>query len=91
VPFLALVHLRDLACADCGESLAAAGARSFIVDLAGDPLFFGVDAIPGEMRVEILCDDGHETVLYVPNEIAAEDTLYTPDDAPIGRDAMLAS
>ncbi len=89
VPFLALVHLRELRCEQCNALLAPPGARSFIVDANGDPLRFSQEEPPEEMTVEILCPNGHETALYVPNEIAAEETLVTPPDAPIGRDATL--
>ncbi len=91
MPFLALVHLRDLRCAECHAHLADAGARSFIVGADGDPLNFSQEEPPEEMTVEITCPNGHVTTLYVPNEIAAEETLVTPADAPIGRDAVLVS
>jgi hypothetical protein len=91
VPFLALVHLRELHCGDCNALLAQAGARSFIVDANGDPLNFSQEEPPEEMTVEIACPNGHDTTLYVPNEVAAEETLVTPPDAPIGRDAILVS
>ena len=89
MPFLALVHLRELRCAECDEILADAGARSFIVDDAGDAVQFAEDREPEEMMVAMACSQGHQTPLYVPNEIAAEDVAQTPDDAPIGRDAVL--
>ncbi len=89
MPFLALVHLLDLKCAQCNAPLAQAGARSFVVDANGDPINFSQEEPPEEMTVEILCPNGHDTTLYVPNEIAAEETLVTPADAPIARDAIL--
>ena len=91
MPFLALVHLRELRCAECSALLAQAGARSFIIDAAGDPMNFSQEEPPEEMTVEIACPNGHATTLYVPNEIGAEETLVTPPDAPIGRDAVLVS
>lgn len=89
MPFLALVHLRELLCAQCGVVLAQAGARSFLVDASGEALSFPADAPPGEMTVAIFCPSGHENVMYVPNELAAEEALLTPDDAPIARDAVM--
>jgi hypothetical protein len=89
MPFLALVHLRELRCAQCGELLAAAGARSFIVDEQGEALPFAPDEAPAEMATAITCSAGHESILYVPNEIAAEEVLNTPEDAPIGSDAVV--
>ncbi len=89
MPFLALVHLRDLRCAQCNEPLAQAGARSFLVDESGEALNFTQDEPPEEMTAAIYCSNGHENLLYVPNEIAAEETLYTPEEAPIARDAIM--
>lgn len=89
MPFLALVHLRELRCAECDENLAAPGARSFIVDDVGDAVPFAEDQDPEGMTVSIVCSDGHENQLYVPNDVAAEDVAQTPDDAPIGRDAVI--
>jgi hypothetical protein len=91
MPFLALVHLRDLACAECGAPVASAGARSFIVDDAGDPVSFAENDVPAGLQVELCCANGHANLLYVPNEIGAEDTLRTPDDAPIGPDATMVA
>ena len=91
MPFLALVHLRELRCAECNALLAEAGARSFIVDAAGNPLNFSQEEPPEEMTVVIACPNGHDTTLYVPNEVAAEETLVTPADSPIARDAVLVS
>lgn len=91
MPFLALVHLRDLACAECGERLASAGARSFLVDDAGEAVGFAENEIPEEMTVEIRCARGHLTRLFVPNEIGAEEALVVPDDAPIAKDAIIVA
>ena len=88
--YLALVHLRDLACEPCGAPLAVAGARSFIVADDGEPVGFEPGAVPEEMTVELRCPLGHVTTLLVPNEIAAEETMQTPEDAPIGADAFVA-
>lgn len=46
---------------------------------------------PEEMTVEIECPNGHPVTLYVPNEIAAEETLRTPETAPIARDATIVT
>jgi hypothetical protein len=59
------------------------------VDERGEALNFSTEEPPDEMTVEIACPNGHTAILYVPNEIGAEETLVTPDDAPIGRDAVL--
>ncbi len=91
MPFLALVHLRELRCGRCRSLLAAAGARSFIVDERGEAFNVSSEAPPEDMRVTIVCPCGHHTVLAVPSEIGAEETLHTPDDAPIGRDAMIVA
>ena len=87
MPFLALVHLRELRCGQCNTLLADAGARSFLVDKGGEAINFSEGEPPEEMTVAVFCPQRHENVLYVPNEIAAEETLYTPEDAPIARDA----
>jgi hypothetical protein len=89
--FLALVHLRECRCEQCSALLAQPGARSFIVDAQGDPLEFSADDPPAEMVVHLLCPSGHANELNVPNEVAAEESLQTPDDAPIGADACLIS
>jgi len=89
MPFLALVHLRELRCATCDALLAEGGARSFVVDERGEAINFSSEDPPAEMAIDIVCPNGHETRLYVPNEIGAEETLSTPEDAPIGRDAIL--
>jgi hypothetical protein len=89
MPYLSIVHLRDLVCATCRAPLAVAGARSFIVDDAGEPIRFADDDAPAEMEVEIVCPNRHVTTLLVPNEIAAEETLRTPEASPLGSDAIL--
>lgn len=90
MPFLALVHLRELRCAECGATLAQAGARSFVVDDERNPLNL-TEGATEEMTVEIACPRGHVTTLFVPNEIGAEETLATPVNAPVGRDAVRVS
>lgn len=89
MPFLALVHLRELRCEQCNELLAVPGARSFLIDAGGEAVNFSQDEPPEEMTAAIFCSRKHENVLYVPNEISAEETLYTPEDAPIARDAIM--
>ncbi len=89
MPFLSIVHLRDMQCAACTSPIAQAGARSFIVDLDGSPINFSAVDPPAEMIVELICRNGHANELNVPNEISAEEALATPDDAPIAVDATL--
>jgi hypothetical protein len=89
--FLSVVHLRDLPCHACNEMLATAGARSFIVGSDGNPMNFSEEDPPAEMVVQLACRNGHVTELNVPNEISAEESLQTPDDAPIGVDAYAVS
>ena len=89
MPFLALVHLRELRCGQCKVLLAEAGARSFLVDERGEAVNFSETEPPDEMTVAVFCPQRHENILYVPNEIGAEETLYTPQDAPVARDATL--
>jgi hypothetical protein len=91
MPFLALVHLRERRCAECNALLGAAGARSFVVDERGNPLNFSQDEPPEEMQVALVCENEHTTRLRVPEDLAAEETLVTPDGAPIGRDAMIVA
>ncbi|HET9029348.1 MAG TPA: hypothetical protein VFN49_04160 [Candidatus Aquilonibacter sp.] len=91
MPFLALVHLRELRCEQCNELLAVAGARSFLVDTNGEARNFTEAEPPEEMTAAILCSRKHENLLYVPNEIGAEETLHTPEEAPIGRDAIIVA
>ena len=85
--FLSVVHLRELKCSMCEAILAVAGARSFIVDDKGDPLAFSQDEPPEALAVQFVCRNGHVTELNVPDEIGAEESLLTPDEAPIAADA----
>lgn len=87
--FLSIVHLRELRCTLCSDILAPAGARSFIVDAAGDPVPFDSENIPPQMRLQIACSNGHVNEVDVPNEASAEEVMSTPDDAPAGKDAVL--
>lgn len=89
--FLSLVHLSELRCEECREVLAEPGARSFIVTLDRDPVEFSTDDPPAEMVVHLLCRNGHATEVNVPNEIGAEESMTTPDEAPLGADACLIS
>jgi len=41
------------------------------------------------MTVELVCPNGHRSALSVPEDLSAEETLATPDSAPIGRDATI--
>jgi hypothetical protein len=86
--YLALVHLRDARCSQCGLPLAVAGARSFVVDASGEPIGYDPEQQPESMTVEIVCETGHANTFFVPNELAAEEVLRTPEDAPLGRDAV---
>jgi hypothetical protein len=89
VPFVALLHLRPLACPQCGAPVTAPGARSFVVDAEGAPVFFEPEATLERMTVEIPCVNGHAVPLRVPDDVSAEEALMTPDDAPIAQDATL--
>jgi hypothetical protein len=89
--FLSLVHLSELRCEQCSELLAGPGARSFIVNLDGDPVQFSAGDPPAEMIVHLLCSSGHANELNVPNELSAEESMMTPDEAPIAADACLIS
>lgn len=89
MPYLALVHLRELRCPECGTVLADPGGRSFIVDEEGTPIAFPDDGAPEEMRVELVCLKGHAVPLFVPNEVSAEEAMLIPEEAPIGADARL--
>ncbi len=89
--FLSLVHLKELRCAECSELLARAGARSFIVDAQGDPVTFTREDPPAEAVVRVACSSRHTNELNVPSEISAEESMTTPDDAPLGMDACLIS
>jgi len=90
MPFLSLVHLRELRCPQCSVVVAEAGARSFIVNGDAEPIAFAEDDPPAEMVVQLTCENGHVQELNVPNEIAAEETMYTPEEAPIATDAILS-
>jgi hypothetical protein len=87
--FLSVVHLRELRCTLCSNILAQAGARSFIVDAQGDPVHFSPENSPDEMVVEITCANGHITALNIPSDVSVEESMMTPDEAPIGKDAVL--
>jgi hypothetical protein len=89
--FLNLVHLRELRCRLCGELLAPPGARSFIVDNEGNPVHFSADHPPEQLVVELICSNGHATVVNVPGDISVEESMTTPDDAPVALDAVLRS
>ena len=86
--FLNLVHLRELRCALCNALLATPGARSFIVDADGSPHAFPPENPPEQMLVRLSCPNGHVTEVDVPGEVSAEESLQTPDDAPIAADAV---
>lgn len=88
--FLALVHLRELRCPECGELLAAPGARSIVVDARGDALYFDETQEPQALNAVIRCSRGHDVELRVPDQVSAEEVLTTPEDAPIGRDARVS-
>ncbi|MDP9110940.1 MAG: hypothetical protein M3M96_04850 [Candidatus Eremiobacteraeota bacterium] len=90
MPFLSLVHLKSSVCIHCGAELASAGARSFVVDAQGAPINFSETDPPAVMRIEIACPQGHVTDMAVPLEIGAEESLITPEEAPIACDAVLA-
>ncbi|MBV8374255.1 MAG: hypothetical protein JO302_01990 [Candidatus Eremiobacteraeota bacterium] len=89
MPFLAVLHFRPLACPQCGAPVTAPGARSFVVDAEGSPVFFAPEETPDTMIVEIPCANGHAILLRVPDDISAEEALMTPEDAPIERNATL--
>lgn len=88
--FLAVVHLRELVCPECGAKIAEPGARSFVVDAAGVPVAFDEQNVPDEMALTIACSNGHPATLLVPNEVGVEETMTTPDAAPIAADAVLS-
>jgi len=88
MPFLALVHLRELRCPQCGLLLASPGARSFVVDERDEAINFSQEDPPEAMTVEILCPNGHRVEQSVPEQLAAEEALSVPDDAPIAHDAL---
>jgi hypothetical protein len=86
--FLSIVHLRERRCPLCNALLATAGARSFIVDSQGDPVAFATANPPAQMQLEMRCENGHIDVITVPGEASAEESIHTPDDAPIALDAV---
>lgn len=69
---------------------SARRSRSAFVrlDTSGEPSGYDPEQQPEEMTVEISCATGHANTFFVPNELAAEEVLRTPEDAPIGRDAV---
>lgn len=87
--FLSLVHLRELRCEECSQTIAPAAGRSFIVDGSGEPVRFSQEDPPAEMIVQLMCPAGHANEFSVPNELSAEESLNTPKEAPIGADACL--
>jgi hypothetical protein len=89
MPFLAVLYLRPLACPRCGAPIAAPGARSFVVDAEGSPVFFAPEADPQALTVQIPCANGHLVSLRVPDDVSAEEALLTPEDAPIAQNATL--
>jgi hypothetical protein len=89
VPFVAVLHLRPLACPRCGAPITAPGARSFVVDAEGSPVLFAADAACETMTVEIPCANGHAVLLRVPEDVSAEEALMTPEDAPVAQNATL--
>jgi len=89
LPFLDIVHVRERRCAQCGEIFAEPGSRSFIVDASGLPVNFDAEKPPEQLRLALTCPYGHVTTVNVPEDLSAEATLMTPDDAPIAVDAVL--
>lgn len=45
--------------------------------------------MPERLTVALICPDGHETRMVVPDQIGAEEALLTPEEAPIAVDARL--
>jgi hypothetical protein len=91
VPFIAIVHLRELRCPECALPIAQAGARSFVVDAEAAPVWFAPDDAPAELAVDVSCDNGHPVRLLLPNEVGAEEAASVPQNAPLGPDAVVAS
>ncbi|HEY1653981.1 MAG TPA: hypothetical protein VGF86_02575 [Candidatus Tumulicola sp.] len=89
MPFLAATHLRAARCPDCGDLLADAGARSFVVHDDGRPVFFDPGDPAAEMIVRLACREGHAVELLIPNELSAEEVAAVPEQAPLGVDAVL--
>lgn len=91
MPFLALVHLLERRCAQCGALLAVPGSRSFLVDERTEPVNFSEAEPPEALTAALVCPSGHQTVLRVPEDVSAEEALAVPDDAPIARDATIVA
>jgi hypothetical protein len=91
VPFIAIVHLRELRCPECDVPVAEAGARSFVVDSEDAPVWFAADDAPAELEVDVYCANGHAARLLLPNEVGAEEAASVPESAPLGPDAVLES
>lgn len=91
MPFIAIVHLRDLNCPECALPMAQAGARSFVVGTDGAPVWFAAENMPSELAVNVSCENGHPVRLLLPNEVGAEEAGSVPDGAPFGPDAIMES
>jgi hypothetical protein len=91
VPFIAIVNLRELRCPECGVLVSEPGARSFVVDAEGQPVWFAEDDAPAELAVDLRCVNGHDVRLFLPNEVSAEEVAMVPKGAPLGPDAELIS
>lgn len=91
MPFLALMHLRDVVCRQCGAVVAPAGARSFVVGDGGAPRLFDAEDPPAELRVRIECPNAHPVELLIPSDVGAEEVSTIPDGAPIAADAAVVS
>lgn len=89
--FLSLVHLRELRCRQCSVQLATSGARSFIVDASGDPVYFSAEDPPAQLVVQLTCANEHANALRLPDDLSAEEAMNTPEEAPISTDACLIS
>ncbi|MEO7202678.1 MAG: hypothetical protein ABI431_07595 [Candidatus Tumulicola sp.] len=89
MPFIAIVHLRELQCPECGLSIAEAGARSFVVGTDGAPVWFADADMPSELAVDVSCENGHPARLLLPNEVGAEEAANVPEGAPFAPDAVL--
>jgi hypothetical protein len=91
MPFIAIVHLRELHCPECGLPIAEAGARSFVVGADGAPVWFADEHMPSELVVDVSCENGHPARLLLPNEVGAEEAGNVPEGAPFAPDAVLES
>jgi hypothetical protein len=91
MPFIAIVHLRELHCPECALPIAEAGARSFVVGNDGAPVWFAEDDMPSELAVDVSCENDHPVRLLLPNEVGAEEGANVPDVAPFAPDAVLES